>query len=61
MAVLVSLVCSVLVATAAVLLKPRQQINERLNMQRNILQVAGLLESGAEIADLFQRVEARLV
>lgn len=60
-AVLVSLVCSVVVASAAVLLKPRQLINERVNVQRNILEVAGLLEPGADVQALFQRVETRLV
>ena len=60
-AVLVSLVCSVVVATAAVLLKPRQEINERLNMQRNILDVAGLMTPGADIASLFAAIETRLV
>jgi Na+-transporting NADH:ubiquinone oxidoreductase subunit C len=60
-AVLVSLACSVVVATAAVLLKPRQEINERLNMQRNILDVAGLMESGGDVAALFEGIETRLV
>ncbi len=60
-ALAVSLVCSVVVASAAVLLKPRQIVNERLEIQRNILAVAGLLEPGADMAMLFERIETRLV
>ena len=60
-AVLVSLACSIVVASSAVLLKPRQVANERLNMQRNILGVAGLLQPGADVAALFARIEPRLV
>ena len=60
-AVSVSLICSVLVASAAVFLKPRQVANEQLNMQRNILQVAGLLSPGADVSTLFQAIETRLV
>ena len=61
MAVLVSLACSIVVASSAVLLKPRQAANERLNMQRNILRVAGLLQPDADVAALFGRIEPRLV
>lgn len=60
-AVLVSLVCSIFVASAAVLLKPRQEANARLYMQRNILEVAGLLEPGADVDELFAAVETRIV
>ena len=60
-AVCVSLVCSLLVASAAVLLKPKQQENEERYRQAIILDVAGLLEPGADIAALFASVEARVV
>ena len=36
------IVCSLLVSTAAVVLKPAQQRNQRLDQQRNILAAAGL-------------------
>ena len=42
-ALLVSLACSSLVASAAVLLKPYQIENQLLDIRRNILEVAGLL------------------
>lgn len=60
-ALLVSLVCSTLVATASVLLRPKQLKNEALNMQRNILQVVDLLEEDESIEELFRQIDARVV
>lgn len=60
-AFLVSLVCSSLVASAAVLLKPRQEANEALNMRRNIIEVAGLLGTGQDVEELFEGIETRVV
>ena len=57
----VSLVCSSLVASAAVVLKPRQAANALLDVRRNILEVAGLMEPGADVNELFAMVEPRLV
>ena len=53
----VSLVCSVLVASAAVILKPRQERNEAEYRQRIILDVAGLYEPGGNIAELYTAIE----
>ena len=41
------LVCSLVVSTAAVYLKPLQEANKALDRKKNILNVAGLLEAGA--------------
>jgi Na+-transporting NADH:ubiquinone oxidoreductase subunit C len=60
-AFIVSLVCSTLVASATVVLKPRQAINARLDVRRNILEVAGLLEPGRDLNELYQSIEARVV
>lgn len=60
-ALLVSLACSSLVASAAVLLRPYQIENQRLDMRRNILEVAGFLETEGDIDELFQSVEPRVV
>jgi len=60
-AVSLSLVCSLLVASAAVLLKPLQLRNKNLYRQTIILEVAGLLEPGAEIDTLFAAIEPRMV
>ena len=53
----VSLVCSVLVASAAIVLKPRQEQNELEFQQRIILEVAGLYEPGADIGELYSAIE----
>ena len=56
-----SLVCSVLVAGTAVVLKPVQEQNEDRFRQRIVLEVAGLMEPGADIEQLFASVEPRMV
>lgn len=60
-ALLVSLVCSSFVASAAVVLKPRQVENAILEMRRNILVVAGLWAPEAGVDELFESVEPRVV
>lgn len=56
-----SLVCSLLVAGAAVLLKPQQLRNEALYRQNIILDVAGLARTGVDPATAFAAMEARMV
>jgi len=60
-ALVVSLVCSSFVASAAVLLKPRQVANAILDMRRNILEVAGLLDPDRDVYELFDGIEPRVV
>lgn len=64
-ALLVCLVCSVVVAGAAVSLKPTQNINKQLDKQRNILMIAGLADetaSGAEVQKIFaERIKPKVV
>ncbi len=60
-AVALCLVCSVVVSSAAVLLKPLQLENAALDRKRNIVEVAGLLGSDGDIETAFQRVEPRVV
>lgn len=58
------IVCSVIVSTAAVVLKPAQITNRNLDMKTNILAAAGMLEVGAtadEIEEQFQRFDVKLV
>jgi Na+-transporting NADH:ubiquinone oxidoreductase subunit C len=43
------LVCSVLVSTAAVVLRPAQKENQRLDVQKNILEVAGIYDESKPI------------
>lgn len=60
-AVAVSLVCSVLVASAAVILKPKQQRNEDEFRQRIIVDVAGFDLASADLATLYGKIEPRLI
>jgi Na+-transporting NADH:ubiquinone oxidoreductase subunit C len=60
-AVSLCLVCSVLVSSAAVFLKPLQERNKALDMKKNILQAAGLLEEGTDIEQAFRSVEPRVI
>ncbi|MDX1812351.1 MAG: Na(+)-translocating NADH-quinone reductase subunit C [Gammaproteobacteria bacterium] len=62
-ATLLSLVCSLLVATSVVVLKPRQQANKQNEIQRNILTIADVPISDSESTQaMFARfIEVRLV
>jgi len=60
-AVLLCLVCSVIVSTAAVVLKPLQDENKLLDKKQNILLAAGLMVKGESVESLFQQVEAKIV
>lgn len=60
-AVVVSLVCSILVAGIAVTLKPKQVSNAQEFRQRIILEVAGLMRPGADIDELSRKIEPRMV
>lgn len=60
-AVTLCLVCSLVVSTAAVTLRPLQEANKALDRKRNILLAAGLLEKGADVESAFEQVQPRLV
>lgn len=60
-ATLLCLVCSILVSGAAVALKPIQEQNKALDKKKNILQIAGLMEEGKTVDELFGQVEPRVV
>lgn len=56
------LVCSTLVSTAAVYLRPLQEANALLDRKKNILRAAGLLERDTDISRTFaDRIETRIV
>ena len=55
------IVCSVIVSTAAVLLKPAQEINKTLDRKRNILAAAGMLEEGKSVDEQFSKISTRVV
>jgi len=55
-------VCAILVSIAAVALRPLQIENKALDMKKNILDVAGLLQEGTDINEAFaEQIEAKLV
>lgn len=60
-AFLVCLVCAIVVASAAVALKPMQQKNVELDMKKNILAAAGLYEEGQDIEQAFEAIETLVV
>ena len=55
------IVCSVIVSTAAVALKPAQIANMELDRKRNILAAAGILEEGRSIDEQFETITTRAV
>jgi len=56
------LVCAVLVSLATVALRPLQGYNKALDMKKDILDVAGLLEEGTDIDQAFaDRIESKIV
>ena len=60
-AISLSVVCSVLVAATAVILKPIQERNEEEFRQRIVLDVAGLLRPDTSLATQFEAIETRVV
>lgn len=58
---LLCIVCSVIVSSAAVLLKPAQVANKSLDFKRNILAAAGMLDAGTSVEEQFKQVETKIV
>lgn len=60
-ALLLCLVCSIIVSTAAVGLKPLQLSNKSADIKQNILEVAGLLEANTDVDAAFENIETHIV
>ncbi|PCI40864.1 MAG: NADH:ubiquinone reductase (Na(+)-transporting) subunit C, partial [Moraxellaceae bacterium] len=60
-AFLLCLVCSVVVATSAVVLRPAQLENKAADMKKNILAAANIWDEKKSIDEQFSNIEARLV
>ncbi|MDB4308403.1 Na(+)-translocating NADH-quinone reductase subunit C [Porticoccaceae bacterium] len=55
------IVCAVVVSSAAVILRPTQEINKLIDLKTNILASAGLLQEGVSIETQFEQITARVV
>ncbi|PLW69497.1 Na(+)-translocating NADH-quinone reductase subunit C [Pseudohalioglobus lutimaris] len=55
------IVCSVIVSTAAVVLKPAQEANQALDRKRNILAAAGMLDDSMSVEEQFAQMTTRVV
>ena len=60
-ATLLCLVCSIIVSSAAIVLKPKQVANKLLDKKSNILTVAGISDDSKSIDELFKQVETHVV
>ena len=58
---LLCFVCSILVSAVVVTLRPQQAINADLDMKKNILSSAGLLNAGDDINTVFATLETVIV
>lgn len=55
------IVCSVVVSTAAVVLKPAQEVNKTRDLKRNILMAAGLYDPAMTVEAQFERVTTKVI
>lgn len=55
------IVCAVVVSSAAVILRPTQEINKLIDLKTNILASAGLLQEGVPIETQFEQITPRVV
>lgn len=55
------LVCSVIVSSTAVSLKEKQQFNAALDMKKNVLSAAGLLDKDTDVNATFEKFEIYMV
>ena len=55
------IVCSVVVSTAAVSLKPQQEANKARDLKRNILMAGGIYDAELSVEEQFERIQSRVV
>ncbi|MEK9765176.1 MAG: Na(+)-translocating NADH-quinone reductase subunit C [Thalassolituus sp.] len=60
-AILLCLVCAIIVAGAAVSLKPMQQANKVEDKKKNVLAAADLLQDGVSVEEQFKQITTRIV
>lgn len=55
------IVCSVVVSSASVVLRPSQEANKLLDLKTNILASAGLLKQGIDVETQFEQISVKVV
>ena len=60
-AIAVCLICSVIVSSVVVLLRPTQEANKALDQKEHILEVVGLLNKDTDVDQQFKQVEKKVV
>jgi len=60
-ALVLCLFCAIVVSTAAVGLRDKQQINKELDKKTNILAAAGMLQEGVSVDEQFAKVTTKVV
>lgn len=59
--VLLCLVCSILVAGSAVLLRDKQNLNKANDMRKSVLQAAGMYDASKTVEEQFANIQVRIV
>ncbi|MBU2984217.1 Na(+)-translocating NADH-quinone reductase subunit C [Saccharophagus degradans] len=60
-AAVLCIVCSVIVSSASVMLKPMQSANKALDFKRNILMAAGMYDESKSVDDMFQQISVKVI
>lgn len=60
-ATVLCIVCSVIVSSASVMLKPMQSANKALDFKRNILMAASLYDESKSVEELFKQISIKVV
>jgi Na+-transporting NADH:ubiquinone oxidoreductase subunit C len=55
------IVCSIVVSSASVVLRPAQEVNKLLDLKTNILASAGLLKEGIDVETQFEQISVKVV
>src|SRR5690554_4984562 len=58
--VLLCLVCSILVAGSAVLLRDKQNLNKANDMRASVLQAAGMYDAEKTVEEQFENIQVRI-
>ena len=60
-ALVLCLACSIVVSTAAIALRPQQELNKSLDQKVNVLKVAGLWQENEDIDELFSSIQPQVI